>query len=102
MGGKRCGRRCWGEGQTSGLPPRTPTKGLCPLDPHQGQRPLEPFVLVGEWERADTDLDQRRPHLAGTPRPAILCRPRCSDEGRLLCDLTPNRILQLSAAEFRA
>ena len=44
----------------AGFHPETPTKGLCPLDPHQGQWPLEPFILVGEWERADTDLDTSR------------------------------------------
>jgi hypothetical protein len=43
--------------EAPGLLPRTLTKRLGFLDLGQGQWPLDPFILVGEWERADTNLD---------------------------------------------
>ena len=37
------------------------------MDPRQGQWPLEPFILVGEWERADRDLETSWLALSHSP-----------------------------------
>jgi hypothetical protein len=50
-----------------GVSLRTPTKERCRLDPHQGQWPLEPFILAGEWERANMGVDAPRKALSHSP-----------------------------------
>src|SRR5580692_12528201 len=53
-------------GKCRGFTP-DPTKRLCLLDLRQGQWPLEPFILVGEWERADGGVEMLQLALSHSP-----------------------------------
>jgi penicillin-binding protein 1C len=52
---------------STGAAASDPDQGALPLGTQPRALPLEPFILVGEWERADTDLDTSQSALSRSP-----------------------------------
>src|SRR5579859_5888439 len=52
---------------SAGVSPRTPPRGAASWISAKGSGPWNRFILVGEWERANTDVDTSRSALSHSP-----------------------------------